>query len=184
MRSIANTIASLALFGAAGAQTNLVVNGGFETGDTSDWSVYGTDIFDMGVLHQDSFGTDDQTWVMYFGSVGGDGFLSQTLSNAPGSYTISYEFASQGGSPSDFGVYWDGTLVKYLTDPAPQDFEWTSLTVFGSGNDTLTFGARNDPYFLGLDNVRVISSATNTPSPAAALPMLGGLIGLARRRRK
>ncbi len=78
-------------------------------------------------------------------------------------------------------VYWDGVLIGTGTDLPQIDFIPTGTYVYGYGDDTLTFSGRNDPGYQGLDNISV---TTATPAPAAVLPMIGGLIGLARRRRK
>jgi MYXO-CTERM domain-containing protein len=180
MKLIATTIVSAALVCAANAG-NLVTNGDFETGDFTGWSVFGTDTGDMFVSGGGYFGGADTTNVAFLGSIGGDGYIQQTLTNAPGIYTISFDYASDGLTPNDLNVYWDGNLVATGTDLFATDFTYFSEEVLGTGDDTLTFGGRNDPGFNGLDNVSVTAS---TPSPAAALPMLGGLIGLARRRRK
>src|SRR5207342_1372158 len=75
------------LCSAAVANANLVTNGGFETGDFTGWTNGGNTGFtgvDPGIQHSGTYGA-------FFGPIGSNGFLSQTLATtAGGVYTLSF----------------------------------------------------------------------------------------------
>jgi hypothetical protein len=52
------------------------------------------------------------------------------------------------------------------------------------GTNTLQIVGYNSDFYLEADRFEGTVSFTSTPSPAAALPMLAGIVGLVRRRRK
>ena len=66
------------------AQANLLVNGSFETGDFTGWTLTGNTGF-TGV--QGNFGgvdPEDGNFQSFWGPVGSDGFMSQTFVDNPG----------------------------------------------------------------------------------------------------
>jgi hypothetical protein len=139
------------------------VNGGFETGDLTGW---GSDQEGASV-------TSDQRYVhsgiygLKLGTVGPLGHLTQTLPTIPGSnYLISLWLNNtNGGSPNEFRVSWNQTLLYFATNMT--NLAWTNiqLTVTASTtNDTLLFGFRQDPQYLGLDGVSVTSIGPAAPS--------------------
>ena len=69
-----------------------------------------------------------------------------------------------GNTPNEFSVSWNGnTLFDQMN--IPSIIGWTNLQfiVVATGSSTvLQFGERDDPWYLGLDDVSV------TPIPAAA----------------
>jgi hypothetical protein len=144
--------------GSSQSQSNLVVNGGFETGDFTGWDGGGNDVDD---------GSDSDTiphtgdYEAEFGSVGELGYISQTLSTTPGAtYLLSFWLNSPDGqTPNEFQVSWNGTTLFDETDiPA---IGWTNIqfVVTATGSSTeLQFGAQDDPSYLALDDVSVVSS--------------------------
>ncbi|HWX20906.1 MAG TPA: immunoglobulin domain-containing protein [Candidatus Binatia bacterium] len=138
-------------------------NGGFETGDFTGW---GSDqegaavTGDPRYVHSGIFGVE-------LGAVGTLGHLTKTLPTIPGSnYLISLWLNNtNGGSPNEFQVTWNQSLLYDATNmPA---LAWTNiqLTVTASTpNDTLQLGFRQDPNFLGLDDVSVTSIGPAAPS--------------------
>ncbi len=94
---------------------------------------------------------------------------------------MKFAFSSDGGTPNDFSVTWDGTTVFGVTDAsATGGWEVFTFDVIGTGSDTLEFFSRNDPGYNLLDGVFV-----GAPEPATWALMLSGFVGLglALRRR-
>ena len=182
--SLAAMAASLSFATHASAQ-NLVTNGDFETGDLTAWTespgsgdTSVTTPFDGFT----PFGND----AAYFGAVGFVDYISQTLATTAGqTYDLNFEFGSDGATPNEFIVTWDGTtLSDQVNIPATGGFvdvDFTGL-VASTNSTTLSFGGRNDPAYLALDNV----SVTAVPEPATVALFLGaGSLGfVALRRRK
>jgi hypothetical protein len=138
----------------------LVENGGFETGDFTGWDLFGGDT-------KDNFVTNTVSGVLphsgaYFTVLGSFGtnlsYLSQTLATTAGeAYLLSLWLNSPDGlGPNEFLVSWNGTILFSETNiPA---LGWTNLQFVVSatgGNTVLEFGFRDDPSFLGLDDISV-----------------------------
>lgn len=108
--------------------------------------------------------------VAVLGATGGLGFLSQTLTTTPGQlYLLSLWLDSPDGlSPNEFLVEWNGvTNFDRVNLPA---LGWTNLQflVTAASNSTvLQFGFRDDPSYLGLDDVSV------SPVPVPLLKIAG-----------
>jgi hypothetical protein len=160
------------------AQANLVTNPGFETGDFTGWTQFGNVGFTGvdGSPHSGSFAA-------FFGPVGSLGFLSQTLATTPGvRYDLSFFLQSDGGTPNQFQVSWNGSLISdQLNLPAFGYTERDFLSLLATTSTTpLVFGFRDDPGFLFLDDV------TLDPVPEPTALILFGTtagLGLARWRR-
>ncbi len=109
--------------------------------------------------------------------------ISQVVSTTSGaSYTIEFDLSSRSGvsgdvGPADFQVTWDGTAVfedKGLTAFGPTPF---SVTVTGTGSDTLAFQAFDMPAWYELSNVTVPE-----PSMLAMLIPALGFVEVLRRK--
>jgi hypothetical protein len=157
------------------AQANLVTNGGFETGDFTGWTQTGNTGFSGVTCPSGCFA--------FFGPVGSNGGISETLATTPGAqYTVSYSLNPDGGTPSFFSATFGAVTLQSLTNPAASPFTEFSFLVTATGASTiLAFNFRDDPGFISFDNASV-----TTPLPAALPLFAGGLgvLGLLARRRK
>jgi hypothetical protein len=168
--------AAMALACPASASTNLLVNGSFETGDFTGWTLSGNTGY-LGVVT--SFSgvlPENGSYEVYAGSIGSDVGISQTFSDTAGTtYTASGYVYGFGGTPSDFGMQIDGTSYIYV-NPYPAS-GWTqySFTFTGTGSDTFTIVNRNDPSYQLLDNFSVSSAV---PEPSTWAMLLLGFAGL------
>jgi hypothetical protein len=171
-------------------------NGGFETGDFTDWSVVGQSglVFTLGADDVDVAGTNalpgepDELFVhsglygAYLGETPDSGSLSQTVRTTPGRrYSVSFWLTSvpfQGETtPNDFIVSWNGeTLYDQTNLP---EFDWTNLQYVVSASaatSTLEFDFSELPGAFGVDDVTVEPSAEPYIQSVA---VAGGAINLA-----
>lgn len=150
---------------------NIVTNGGFETGDFSGWSLSGN----TGFTFVDTNGAYSGNYSAWFGPVGSDGYLTQVLNtNAGVPYTLSFWLENLGGTPNEFSVSWNGSVLTNMVDAGGFGFtEFTFSNLIGTGSDTLQFAIRDDPNYYVLDSISVDAGAA-TPEPATL-----GLIGVA-----
>jgi len=139
------------------------VNAGFETGDLTGW---GGDQEGASVISDPRY-VHSGTYGVQLGTVGTLGHLTQTLPTIPGSnYLISLWLNNtNGGITNEFRVFWNQSLLYYATNLT--NLAWTNiqLTVTASTpNDTLQFAFRQDPQYLGLDDVSLSSIGPAAPS--------------------
>jgi hypothetical protein len=147
---------------------SLVANGGFETGDFTDWTLVGNGIVSQGpfgsTIYNAVESSNSYPSVVHSGSYGaflGDtqlATLSQTLATIPGeNYLLSFWLDNTtSGSGQRFQASWNGSVLYNVTNPPA--FSWTNLQfiVTASGSSTvLQFGAENNPAYFGLDDVSV-----------------------------
>jgi hypothetical protein len=165
---------------------NLVVNGGFETGDFTGWTVTG-DMSNIGVCSVSTcpgnFAPEEGTYAAYFGPVGDTTTISQQIATNPGQqYQLSFFLADpQGGTPNYFSVTF-GTNTFSFTNFGVA-FGWQQFildTTATSSSTTLSFTFRQDPAFWFLDNVVVTTSGQGTVPEPGTLALFGsGALGLA-----
>jgi len=151
---------------------NIVSNGGFETGNFKGWTLAAHDTAVgkiSGLVHSGGYGADlGQTVTL--------GSLSQTLPTHAGqSYRLSVwvrnVLNSVGLFPNEFQIQWEGNTIF---DQANFPFgAWSNLqftvTATTSGS-SLQFGFRDDPYFLGLDDITVKPIAVTNLSAVVSNP--------------
>ena len=177
-------IALLAL-GPSHAFANLITNPGFETGDFTGWTLSGTDTADIIVTTNDPL---DGTYVAQLGSVGGQGYLSQTVAVTPGQkYDISFWLLHDNGlepSTSNWSVSFGGTTLDSHTNVGQFDYTQFSYTGVAGGTGLFQFGAQTNIGWFRLDDISV-TAESSVPDGGSTAAMLGlALVGLAFFRRK
>jgi hypothetical protein len=166
-----------------GVAGNVVANCGFETGGFTGWVESGNSGFNSVLSIFDGFDGLDPNSGLHFAVLGpvlSEGYLTQTFSTIPGAtYRLNFYLGSDGATPNNFSAAWDGAAIFSQADiPStgggylPSSFLETASGV----TTTLTFGFRNDPGWLALDDVSV---ARNIPEPTSVMVMLTALAGLA-----
>ena len=134
----------------------LVQNGGFEAGSFANWTQSGNTAFTSVISGNSSF-VHSGTFGAELGPSGSLGFISQTVTTTPGQpYLLSFWVSnpSSSSTPNQFVANWNGSPVYNQTN-APT-LTWTNLQfiVSATGSSTvLQFGFRNDPAYLGLDDI-------------------------------
>jgi hypothetical protein len=183
--------AGLLLATTAGA-TEFVQNGGFETGDLTDWTKVGNFTGFNGVIpvaaHTGGFGLADGN----FPSQGLAG-VSQVLSTTAGQdYEISLWWRTTGANDGDnqlYQVMWDTIVVGQIQGSAASN-TFTNLTynVVGAGNDTLTVVGFSTSGHNFTDDISVTDMAVTggVPEPATWAMLIAGFggIGAMMRRRR
>jgi hypothetical protein len=170
--------------------TELVVNGGFETGDITGWTE-NFSFFCLGsvgsIAHTGSYGYAN-------GTAGFPCNLEQTIPTNPGaSYDISFWLFGTGGVPNLFEAYWDGNLLTSLVNlplatinPAHNDFlHFTFTETASTGSTLLSFAFQHDPIYWVLDDVSVDGPAPEgggVPEPGTWALIGGGLAALGATR--
>lgn len=114
--------------------------------------------------------------------------MSQTVTTTPGAqYALSYYYAPRAGvlgNSNGIELWFNSTQIDSVTGNGNQSTAWIlrSLTVTGTGSDTITFKAVgvSDGYGGSLDKV----SMAPVPLPGALWLLGPGLAGLAGIRRR
>ncbi len=177
---------------------NIVLNGSFETGDFTSWTVKlapdeSTDLFIQ------SFGSDGNFSAAFGATVVGEpDTILQILPTIGGQlYTFSFSLGAtftSGPSPmlrvttgspdpvADFQVFWNDTLVfeNQAGDSPGFDFTPFSFTEMATGNDTISFSGYNLPDHYFLDAVSVDAVA---PEPGTWMLLGAGLIAIGGSRK-
>jgi hypothetical protein len=137
----------------------LVQNGGFEFGDFTGWTTSGNFTFSSVVSSNSNSGY----YGGFFGPQATLGFLSQTVPTIPGqSYVIGFMLNNPGPmTNAEFRVSWNGIVLMDITNLFLAGWIPYEFIVPATGNSaTLQFGFRDDPAYLGLDDVFVSPIAT------------------------
>jgi hypothetical protein len=135
---------------------NLVQNAGFELGTFAFWTTNGqfaNSSVSSGFpyVHSGAYGAR-------LGPVGSLGYISQALPTSMGQlYQISFWLYSDGSTPNEFQMSWDGNVLFDQLDISATGWASNQLNAFAADSSTLLqFGFQNDPSYLGLDDISVI----------------------------
>ena len=196
---------ALALLATSAAASNLVLNGGFTTGDFTNWTTHtcGSGCTSAGWLVANPFpGTiggpppPGTTKAAETGCTGagcinastGD-TISQALTTVASQiYTLTFYYdpgphAVAGNQVTELDVLWNGSVVSggQLVDVTPVNtWQLYTYSVTATANSTvLLFTGRDDPDDLFLTDISVTPQAGPTvPEPVSLTLIGGGLLGI------
>jgi hypothetical protein len=163
------------------ARADLIINGGFETGDFTGWTIV-QEGYPLSVV------TSPVNSGTYAAQIAGYDYnkdiISQTVSTSAGqAYTLSFAFLQNGGTPSGLNVEWDNNSVYSETNSA-HNWQTYTFNLVGTGTDTVSFVAWNNPSFAYLDDVHLNASAAPEPSTWAMMILGFAGVGFLAYRRK
>ena len=179
----------------AEADTNLVVNGGFETDTFDPWSwTIGTDSISSLVPHSGFFDAGLQSSPIF-----GDPSWSQAVTGLTvgNTYTLSFYYINSiDNVGNELRVSFGGTQVDDIIDPhtgyltAANYAEDTLMVTATSTTETLEFDGHTNLGYFRLDDVSLTanSAAVSTPEPSTAIVAVFGAVaflvyGWSRHRR-
>ncbi len=176
---------------------NFVQNCGFETGNFTGWTITGTDSAPAnnglyyGVENSNQFSGN---WAAYFGAVGGEITLSQTLNNLTPSFIYTITLEAFNDTTPDTGYINNivlglgNTTGQIASQVAARGYTLYSFSVgAAAASEPLSITSRNDAGFWNIDSIQVLQ--TGTPEPAAlglwgvGLTVFAGFYLAARRKR-
>jgi len=182
---------ALAFLVTQSTRANLIVNGGFETGDFAGWTK-GENSYPESIVNSQT--TSAVKSGAYAAQIAGltrfPDTLAQTVSTTSGqNYTFSFWRLVDTGSAlaNSLVVTWDGNVIFSEANVGfpPQGYQQFSFNVLGTGSDTIKFACANDPGYTFLDEVSLTPSLTAVPDGGATIAMLGlALAGITGFRRK
>ena len=164
----ATVLGAATLSGQAYASTNLIMNGGFETGDFTDWTLSGSSS-DAAVVTSGNYTPLSGSYYADLKTPGNAaGYLEQSYSDvANQTYNITFWYNSSDSNNNALTVLYDGLPI--FSDKNFKTSGWTEFTttVVGSGGvnaDNLQFSFKDTGgHSIGLD---VISVAAGVPEPS------------------
>ncbi len=180
------------------ASANLVLNGGFQTGDFTNWNINVNDPNTFAIVQPADNGAPagySNEALLSTNGLGYNASLSQTIATTAGqSYIVSFWLANDDFSKtSNFQALWSGSTAALTLMTSNGSLPNTSFSnafdynefqfegVATGATTTISFDFQNDNAVYHLTDV----NASPTPIPATVLlfgPALAGLIGLRSRK--
>jgi hypothetical protein len=180
MKNNVKIMLSVLALAACQAHADLVQNGGFETGDFTDWTtipaVSGS-VFSVATDIPASYGVQvnphSGNYLAIFGANQGlDDTITQVLPTVAGDkYDFSFWVNNLDGQHASY-LTADWGLTQVLSINADSaNFDWTefSFTETALGPTTISFAARNTPSYIGLDDVSVTPVSNGVPDSGPGL---------------
>ncbi len=165
------------------ARADLIVNGGFETGDFTGWSLANDD----GANSVDAFMPQSGGYAAAFGQFQEDGLVSltqevTTVSGQSYSYSFWLTAEAYSGVPDEFRASFGGQTLLDLVDVNPFAYTLYTFAVTATSSSSLVeFDSINDFSYFDLDNVGL--AAVPEPSSLALFGLgLGCVVGRSVRR--
>jgi hypothetical protein len=180
------------LLACGAAHAGLIVNGGFETGDFTGWTVTGANVLNTNYGISTNTPEDGVYCAWFSGSSTSLTYLSQTFATVPGqeyNARVWISYTQQDATSNEIQFWWGG--IEETNGSAPSTEPWTNLSnVFTatSSSTTITLGFQslgplsqpNNGWFA-VDDL----SVSAVPEPASLLLcLLGGALLAARRLRR
>lgn len=175
---------AIALAATAAAQAApVLVNGDFELGDFSGWTL----VQDQGLNMVDSGAQHGGDYSAFFGETGAPASITQSVATEAGhSYIVSFWLSNQGGSMNNidthntFQLLLDGDTVYATSDKSATNYTlYQTYFTAVSAATSVGFKFQHDENFWLLDDVVV----AEVPEPSTMLMLLFGLGALALQRR-
>jgi hypothetical protein len=175
-------VAALGISPQASASVNLVVNGGFETGDFTGWTRFGNTSY-SGVSNY--YLPSQGNYSALFGAVGSLGGISQSFATVSGSdYEVSFDLANGGGPTNEYLVQFGSSVLAHEANLSPFGYQHFSyITTAASSSTTLALSFRQDPSYFKLDGVSV-TAAVPEPEEWAMMAISIPLVGWKIRRKQ
>jgi hypothetical protein len=105
-------------------------------------------------------------------------FYDVSLATTPGqAYDVSFAVVSNGPPISEFTVFFNGSLVDDVLNPALTTFTISDLVATGTSTDLQIHG-RQDPSFITFANLSVTTAVAAVPEPSTWAMMILGFCGL------
>lgn len=147
---------------------NVVVNGRFQTGNFSGWTLTTSDPGNNTVVTLPGFVSvppTGTTKAYQAGSIGSSATLEQTFTTTPGAYVLSYylyDLGSVGGTDPEYfsasidGVEIPGSIIDYIMGGGPE-MPWTLFTFpfTATSSTTLTFTTQHELEYFYLTDISV-----------------------------